>query len=324
MKNIIKYKKSIVLIIDNDESLIDMMKTLLDSSNIDCVTATNYEEARHILTNVSISLVIADYHLDGKRPGTDVVEFVKREKPHIPVVMLSGDHSDIVRIGSLEAGANVFLTKPVDFNDFIKIIKNALTLVNVYEDLEDAENIILALTRAVELKDTYTEGHSHRVAQYSLDLFDQLELDDWTDRNSLYVGCLLHDIGKLGIPDNILKSENKLTQEERDEVEKHSIKGFEVCRDLTRLGDALRVIKHHHEKIDGSGYPDGLSGDDIPLIVRIATIADIYDALTSKRSYRHRNTQSEAFKIMQNEVVEGKIDEFLFRKFKRMIVEKTY
>jgi len=324
MKDLYKYKKSIALVVDDDDQILEMISRILEMSNIDCVTCRSYDQAKNIINNVSINIAIVDYHLDGSRPGTDIISYIKRQKPHIPTIMLSADVNDIIRIGSFEAGANIFLTKPIDFNDFIKIVKNALTLVNVYENLEDAENIILALTRAVELRDTYTEGHSQRVAQYSLDLFDKLEIDDWGDRNSLYVGCLLHDIGKLGIPDSILKSENKLSPEERQIVELHSLKGYEVCRDLERLGDSLRIIRSHHEKLDGSGYPDGLSGDDIPLIIRISTIADIFDALTSKRSYRQKNNQSDAFKIMQKEADEGKIDEYLFKKFKRMIVETTY
>lgn len=324
MKDVIRYKKSIVLIVDDSPDVLDSIKRILEMSNIDCITCRNFDEAKNVIDNISIHLAIIDYRLDGSRPGTDIVELIKREKPHVPVIMISGSHDEVIKIGSLESGANIFLTKPIDFNDLIKITKNALTLAGAYEDLENAENIILALTRAVELKDTYTEGHSHRVAQYSLDLFDKLGLDDWEDRNALYVGCLLHDIGKLGVPDKILNSQTKLSPEERQEVEKHSLKGFEVCRDLTKLGNALKVIRSHHEKLDGSGYPDGLKDSDIPLIVRISTITDIFDALTSKRSYRLRNNQSDAFKIMQEEVDNGRLDEYLFKVFKRMIVESTY
>ena len=322
MNMISKHLKPTILVVDDDLDILETVSRLLSLSGTDVITASTYDEADSILENITIHLAVIDFNLEGERTGIHLIEKMKENKPQIPIVMITGYADDIVKIGALEAGVNVFVEKPIDFNMFIKTIKNTLSLVSIYENLEDAENIIEALVRAVELKDTYTEGHSKRIANYSVELYDLLSIGDLEERNDLYVGCLLHDIGKLGIADNILKSERKLTQEERDVIETHTLKGYEVCKDLTRLNSSLKIIRNHHEKLDGTGYPDKMSGEDIPIAVRIATISDIYDALTSKRSYRSENTSREAFKIMQQEVDENKIDDYIFYKFKRMIIEK--
>lgn len=324
MNKIIKHKKLTVLIVDCDEEVSQSIYNLLEMNNIDCIIAKNFDESKSIIDNMSIHLAIIDYQLGDKRHGTDVIAYLKSKKPYIPIIMSSLDDNEIIRIGSIEAGANLFLLKPFNFSELIKLIKNMLSIVSVYENLEDAENMIIALVRAVELRDTYVEGHSQRVAQLSLNLYDYIEIDDLDDRNALYAGCLLHDIGKLGIPDNILKSKNPLTKEERLQIEEHPLKGYEVCKDLTRLGKALKVIRSHHEKLDGSGYPDNLSRDDIPCIVRIAAISDIYDALTSLRLYRKKNSMSESFAIIQKEVDNEKVDGYLFKYFKKMLLENEY
>jgi len=226
-------------------------------------------------------------------------------------------------LSALKKGVNMFLNKPFNGQELLAIVNNLLALLDAYESLEQAQTIITALTKAVETRDTYTEGHSRRVADYSLMLYDEVGFGNFEERANLEVGCLLHDIGKLGTPDSILKSGNLLTPEERKEVEKHPMIGYEICKDLKNLQNTLPLIKSHHEKLDGRGYPDQLKKDEIPLIVQMVSIADIYDALTSKRSYRTENSNEKAFEIMDKMVEKGELNKYFYDMFKYLIKQKA-
>jgi len=236
--------------------------------------------------------------------------------------MMSSSHEKQIKLNSLKAGANMYISKP--FGIEIKmVVNNLLNLMEVRDELENASDMIHALSMAVEKRDTYTQGHHFRVTAYSLAIYDEVYGDSNPgERKALRVGCMLHDIGKIGVPDTILKSSNTLTKKERKEVEKHSEYGFEICKDLKTLKPALPIIRHHHEKMDGSGYPDKLKGSEISNIVAIATIADIFDALTSKRSYRRKNTPKEAIQILKKEVSQGKLHSFFVDTFEKIVQEK--
>lgn len=286
--------KHSILVVDDDQYILDSISHLLDDDSI-VFTAKSVKEALEVTKKINVSLLIVDYYLTDSY-GTELIKKVRDDKPHIPVIMISVGEN--VRINSLEVGANVFLAKPFHGKELKIIIHNLLALFDAYERLESASDMIEALSRAVDKRDTYTQGHHARVAKYSLMLYDEL-YDDSVERETLRIGCLLHDIGKIGIPDNILKSGEHLTTVERDLIEKHPLLGYEICKDLKTLKDSLPIIKSHHEKEDGSGYPEGLK--DIPDIVAIATIADIYDALTSDRSYNKGKSPEEAFEIMEKD-----------------------
>ncbi len=313
-----------VLIVDDDKQIVDILLRILNSSeNIDVLHCDNLAKAKQILENIDIHLLIIDYNLpDGD--GISFISELRNEKSmmkNLPVIMLSGEGSEI-KIPALKKGANMFLSKPFNGQELLAIANNLLNLLDAYESLEQAQTIIMALTKAVETRDSYTEGHSRRVADYSLMLYDEVGFDNFDERNSLEVGCLLHDIGKLGTPDSILKSSKPLTPKERQEVEKHPEIGYEICKDLKNLQNAIPIIRSHHEKLDGSGYPDKLKGDDIPLIVQMTTIADIYDALTSKRAYRIENSDEKAFDIMDKMVKKGELNKYFYDMFKILIEKK--
>jgi len=314
-----------ILIIDDDKQIIDIISQILQQvDDITIFIANNISQATNILKNNEIHLLIVDYNLpDGD--GISLVEKIREESigiKYLPVIMLSGE-GDNIKLPALEKGVNMFLGKPFNAKELLAIVNNLLELLEAYESLEQANTIIAALTKAVETRDSYTEGHSQRVSKYSLELYDEIGFSDYLERKTLETGCLLHDIGKLGIPDSILQSTKELTPQERIEIEKHPEYGYDICKDLKNLRPALPIIRSHHEKLNGSGYPDGLKGDEIPIIVQIVAITDIYDALTSKRAYRTENSNKVAFEIMDKMVENGELNTYFYSVFKNMILNKA-
>lgn len=187
-------------------------------------------------------------------------------------------------------------------------------------EMETVENVVISLARTIDAKDRYTEGHTERVSQYSIFLGERLGLSD-RKLETLRIGALIHDIGKIGIDQNILNKPGKLTTEERRHIEMHPVLGEEICSPLKALHEVGEIIRSHHEKLDGSGYPDGLKGDEISLETRIVTVADIFDALTTERSYRKALPVNQAIAIMKEEAAQGKLDAELIDEFESMLYE---
>lgn len=318
----IKFTNYNVLIIDDDKTVRNLLsKNIEKLENVLVDSVSDLQSAISKIQKKVYHLIICDYYL---KPGTalDILELVKQVHPTTPVIVITGGTEDEKK-NSLESGATVFFSKPYDYMEVAYVVKNILALYEANENLESAENIIIALSKAIDAKDSYTEGHSQRVAKYAVKIYDSTGLDDDGVKKALYVGCILHDIGKIAIPDDILKStKHPLNKEEFNLIKTHTVKGFEICKDLENLKETLPVIRNHHEKLNGSGYPDGLSDEEIPLYVQIATIADIYDALTSKRSYRSNNTPLDAIEIMKQDVNKGEISSWLLSLLEKIIIEE--
>ncbi len=171
-------------------------------------------------------------------------------------------------------------------------------------DLDNAESVVFSLARIIEAKDPFTLGHSDRVSKYAVALGKILRCSE-EELKILGHGGLLHDVGKVSIPDSILLKPGQLTPEEFEIMKSHPMVGYTICERLRSAKDALPLIRHHHEKLNGDGYPDGLKGDEIPMLVRVITIVDIYDALTSRRSYKDAWSNERTFKVMHEEVKKG-------------------
>jgi putative two-component system response regulator len=228
--------------------------------------------------------------LDVDMPRMDGIAVCRRLKAHptrrlIPIIILTASHDPEQRLRGLEAGANDYLSKPFDANELMVRTRVLLRERELNKKLDATEDVLLTLARAVEARDRYTIHHAERVGRYAQEIGSLLGFDS-EDDELLYQGGVLHDLGKIAIPDSILLKPGRLTQEEFEVMKKHSAEGERICLSLRSVSFYLPIIRHHHERVDGSGYPDRLRNGDIPIGARIVAVADAWDAMTSDRPYR--------------------------------------
>jgi len=300
-----KHEKSILLV-DDDNQIVKIIQQLLKEDTIELIIADSVEDAKVFLENIDVDLIIVDYLLTNGL-GFEIIKQAKKDKPNIPTIMISGEGKNI-RSESYDIGVNMYLEKPFNGKELRQIIINLLSLFEAQEKLNSANSIISALIKTIESRDKYTEGHSRRVASGSLDLYDKLGFSDNTERENLFMGCLLHDIGKIGVPDSILNANRSLTPEEYNIIKNHPENGYDICKDIKEIEGTLQIIRSHHEKLDGSGYPDGLTGDKISEITQIVTIIDIYDALIYDRPYRKGMNIDDVFRVLDAMALSGEIN----------------
>ncbi|MCD6486049.1 MAG: response regulator [Syntrophobacterales bacterium] len=303
--------KPMILLVDDDRRNVRFMEALLDASDYDydVIKAYDGNEALSIIGGTEVDLVLLDIMM----PDLNGYEVCRRLKENegtrmIPVIMLTALSDSADKINGIKAGADDFIVKPPDRSELIARINSLLNANSLNKKLTSIENVLISMTNAVEAKDIYTQGHSARVSDMAVSLGRKMNLPE-EEIYALRIGGILHDIGKIGIPGGILNRPGTLMPDEFEIIKTHSEAGYRICQPLQKtLGPALDVIRHHHEKLDGSGYPDGLKGKDISVISRIMCIADIFDALTSSRPYRGAMSRKEAFEILNKEADEGKLD----------------
>jgi putative two-component system response regulator len=222
----------------------------------------------------------------------------------IPVVLLTGATEAQDRLRAIESGANDFLTKPIDQSELKARVRSLMQIKHITDDLDSAEAVLRSLALMIEVRDAYTEGHCQRLANYATEMGTLLGLSD-DDLQALSRGGYFHDIGKIALPDAILLKPDALTREEFERVKEHPVVGDRLCGDLRALHRVRSIVRHHHERLDGSGYPDGLKGDEIPLLAQIIGIVDVYDAMTTTRPYRAARSSEEALGALAQEVDRG-------------------
>ena len=275
-----------VLVVDDYEPNLRGLGQLLRSAQYEGLTATNGTDALDLVASERPDLVLLDVVMPGIS-GLDVCKALKHraETCLTPVVLISAAQERETVIAGLEAGADDFLNKPVDPEELYTRIRSLLRLKRLTDELESAESLFLTLGRIIEARDPYTEGHCERLADYATALGRQLELEQ-ADIDALYRGAFLHDVGKIAIPDRVMLKKGKLTRKEYDLMKRHPVIGDELCATVRSLDRVRPIVRHHHERVDGRGYPDGLSGDRIPLLAQIVSVVDVFDALTTDRPYR--------------------------------------
>jgi len=297
--------EGIILVADDNEANRELLSALLSAEGYQVVCAADGQQALEHVVSGAIDLVLLDVVMP--RPTGFEVCLAIKSKPEtrlIPVVLLTSLNSDSDRITGIMCGADDFLNKPVNKHELLARVHSLLRLKQFTDELDNAETVLSSLALSIEAKDPYTEGHCDRLSKYSVSLAEKLGLPEDL-RVALRRGGLVHDIGKLAVPEHILLKPGPLTPEERKIMEQHTIAGERICAPLKSFRHVLPIIRHHHEKWDGSGYPDGLKGEQIPLTARILQITDIYDALTTDRPYRKALSPEKAFAIMREEVKRG-------------------
>lgn len=312
-----------VLVVDDDPVLSNIMLQLLTDDGHDVLVASNGDEAIREIYARPPDLVMLDLNL----PGMDGLEVCQQLKSDpmtrfLPILILSGRDPDEARIGAWDAGADEFLCKPVRSGELLTRCRSLLRLKSALDDLDSAQAAVFAFSRAVEAKCPYTLGHTERVTGFAVRLARHAGIPE-ADREALRRGASLHDIGKISTPDHILNKPGKLTPAEYAVVKQHPIQGVRIVEPLRSLRSALPLIRWHHERMDGRGYPDGLAAKSIPLAARVLAVADVYDALASARPYRVAMPHRECLSVMQEDAAGGGLDVELVRCFAELPEDET-
>ena len=287
-------RQQVVLVVDDHPLNLELIEGCL--ADVDCrvITATDGIEALELVKKDRPDLVLLDVMMP-RMDGYEVCQRLK-ESPEgklLPVVMVTALGQIADRVRGLEVGADDFIVKPIERVELVARVRSLLRVKQLYDRLDDAQRTIFSLARAVEAKDSSLEAHTERVGMNARRLGEALGLGEETLDDLLW-GGVIHDIGKIGIPDSILLKPGPLTVDEFDLMKQHVFIGEEIARPLRSAHDLLPIIRHHHERIDGTGYPDGLAGDAIPLGGRIVAICDAFDAMISDRPYRKGLTHANA------------------------------
>ncbi len=307
-----------ILIVDDLDLNRHLLKAILKTESYRVLEAKRPAVALKVLEHEKVDLIVMDMVMPGMS-GPDFCRALKADRTTqlIPLLVITGVQGTENEIAGIESGADEFLVKPLQPAVVRTRVRGMLRSKALIDSLDEAETILFALAKSVEARDNYTGLHCERLAAYSVRLGQALGLPR-ADQLALYRGGYLHDIGKVGIPDSILFKNGLLSPEEWQVMRLHTIRGEEVCRPMKTLAPVLPIIRSHHERWDGSGYPDGLSGEDIPLLARVLQVADIYDALTTARSYKPAFSHDYALEIMLEESQRGWRDPELIPLFAEM------
>jgi len=298
-----------VLVVDDDRRNVKLMGSYLLPQGYEVLPAYGGEEALSLLAHTEVDLMLLDIMM----PGLDGYEVCKRIKSRdatrlVPVILITALDDSRSKVRGIEAGADDFLTKPANREELLARSRALIRVRNLNKSLTSVENVLFSLASAVEAKDNYTLGHTQRVANLAVALGKRLGLSE-QEIFALRIGGILHDVGKIGISEEILNKPGRLDEREWEVMRSHPEIGYRICLPLkATLGLALDVVRHHHEKLDGSSYPDGLNGGEISMAARIMCVVDIYDALVTERPYRAEMPKQRALAILNEEAAAGKLD----------------
>ena len=311
-------KPSILVVDDHPENAMELSE-LLSTRGYRTVSAQDAAAAEIEIRRAPPDLILLDVIMPGKT-GYELCRQLKDDPLTrlIPIVMITGLSAHEDRLLGIEAGADDFLSKPINPEELFARVRSLLKLKEFTDELETAESVICTLGLSVESRDPYTEGHCERLARYASEMGRHLNLDQ-DSIVALRRGGYLHDLGKIAVPDEILKKGSNLTPAEWEIMKKHPVTGETICRPLKSLRLVLPIIRSHHEHSDGSGYPDGLRGDEIPLLPRILQVVDVYDALRTARPYKPAMSHEQAVVTMREESRSRLWDHELVAEFFRML-----
>jgi putative two-component system response regulator len=298
----------VALIVDDEPDVRSFLEGALIAQGYQALSAASGEEALRLLESVVPSVVLTDVDM----PGMDGIKLTRHIKAHpdlqlVPVVILTGIADLHARVAGLDAGADDFFAKPVDLLELRTRLAALARTKALIDELEQAERIISALALTIEARDPYTAGHCARLAYHAASVGRALAVDAEMVR-ALTVAGYLHDLGKIAVPDSILLKAGPLDEAERAKIREHPSRGAELVSGLRSLKLVRGIVRHHHERLDGSGYPDGLTGAAIPLGARIMAVVDVYDALVTARPYKVAFGPEEAQRILRRETDAGAWD----------------
>ncbi len=308
-----------VLVADDQAANRELLEELLTPQGCKVVSVPDGAAALEELARTQFDLVLLDVmmpHLN----GFEVCEKIKNNPDTylIPVIMITALSDKQDRIEGIKVGADDFLSRPLDRTELLARVRSLLKLKQRTDELERAESVLFSLARSIEGKDPYTHGHCERLSDYSTRLGEHLGLSE-DQLIALRRAGIVHDVGKIAVPDAILLKPGSLTADEWKLIREHPVVGERICAPLKSFRFVLPIIRHHHEKFDGSGYPDGLRGEEIPVTARVLQVVDVYDALTTDRPYKKAFSITDALQTMKEEVAKGWWDPHIFDQFERLV-----
>jgi len=312
-----------ILVVDDNRTNALLLERVLVGDGHMVEVANDGQEALDRVTHNAPDLILLDLDM----PKIDGYEVCRRVKSNpatrfVPIVIVTAQNAFDAKLRAWELGADDFITKPFQCLEVVARCRSLLRIKDLIDERDSAEAVVFAFARVVEAKSPYTHGHSERVAAFALTLAAEIALpeDEW---DSLRKGALLHDIGKVSVPDAILDKPSSLTPAEFDIMKQHTVQGARIAEPLRSVRDAVPLIRWHHERLDGRGYPDGLFAGSIPLLVRILSVADVYDSLSSARPYRGAIPHAQCMEIIERDAAGGGLDPELVRAFAKTITPNT-
>ncbi len=310
-----------ILVVDDQPSISALLRHGLLAEGYSVTVVEDGQAALEAVATCTPDLILLDLDLP-IIPGDEVCRRLKRDPRTrwIPIIMVTAMNDSVHRIAAWEDGADEYLTKPFHLVEVMARCRSLLRIRQLIEERDSAEAVVFALARAVEAKSWFTHGHSERVTNLCIQLAEVVGLPN--DKiEVLRKEALLHDIGKISIPDAILNKPGPLTCQEYEIIREHPVQGAHIVEPLVSVRTAVPLIRWHHERLDGQGYPDGLCGDEIPLLVRILSVCDIYDSLSSDRPYRAPIPHEVCLEMLRDNALHGGFDPELVALFTELPLE---
>jgi len=315
--------KATILVADDNLANQELLSGILESAGYKVICVSDGQQAVNAVRAAAVDLALLDVMMPGQSGLSACLEIKSKPQTRLlPIVLVTALTGSDDRIHGIMCGADDFLNKPVNKHELLARVHSLLRMKEFTDELENAEIVLFSLALSIEAKDPYTEGHCQRLAELSAGLAQRLDLPEEL-RVALRRAGTVHDIGKIAVPEHILVKPGRLTEEEWKVMKQHPVVGERICRPLKSFRLVLPIIRHHHERLDGSGYPDGLKADQIPLTARILTVTDVYDALTTDRPYRKALPPQEAFAVMREEVERGWWDRSLVDALEALVAESA-
>jgi putative two-component system response regulator len=313
-----------VLVVDDDLGVCALFSRLLTNAGYLVHVTGDAEGARAGVAAHRPDVILLDVVFHGSN-GFALCQELKRDTVTrlTPIILVTGLSDRESRVKGRQAGADDFLTKPVDPQELLARVASLVRMKRYTDDLDSAAAIITTLATMIETRDGHSEGHCHRIANHATATGRALGLGA-LDLQVLNRGGFLHDIGMLAIPPAVLLKPSRLEPDEFERVKSHTVIGDDLCRNLRTLQPVRPIVRHHHERLDGSGYPDGLAGNDFPLLAQIVGVVDTYDAVTSWRSYQPQLSSAEALALLRQEVERGWRQGAIVEAFAEIITTGTH
>ena len=317
----VRLRQPVVLVVDDDQAICRVYERLLSMHGYSVVTVRDGIQALEAVRRQPPDVVLLDVAMPGLN-GFEVCRQIKCDQATrlTPVILVSAVDAVENRVEGFAAGADDFLGKPPDQTELLTRVDAVVKVKRYTDDLDSAASIVTTLATMIEARDGHSEGHCHRMANYATALGRRLNLDA-DDLQALRRGGMLHDIGMLAIPESVILKSGPLDQTEFDVVKTHTTVGDSLCSNLRSLQSVRPMVRHHHERRDGTGYPDRLHGNEIPLLAQIIGIVDVYDAVTTRRAYQPSRTADEAIGVLRSEVEKGWRSHDLVEEFVTLISE---